>query len=300
MSAEWVSHALDRSEVGTRPRQAILGVAAFVTTWAVIEGLGALTFHRVTPLQTVFARYTVHLLVVLALWGRDRPWRTNKLRLQLVRSAMMLIMPVSFVFGVVRGHSVAWVLTIFWCAPLLVITFAALFAHERAKGPVWIAVLAGWLAAWVYFAPTGRPTLGAIVAGIGMSASFAAYVAMTRGLCHEPISTNLFYTALVPWFGLMPFIRFFWIAPTHMDYIGFAFVGAAGLLGLFALDRGAEAAPLSESAPLLDLQIGATMLITAIEGHTPVFSRMVMAAALVAMSLALSTLALRHRLVPTP
>lgn len=276
-------------------RQALLGVSAFVTLWAIIEIVAAAVFRRVTPLQTVFVRYSVHLLITLALWGRHAPWRTRMLKLQLLRSAMMLVMPVAYIIGVERGHAPAWIMTIFWCAPLLVVLFAVLFTGERASPTIWLAAAIGWVAAWLYFAPVGRPSLGTVVFGLAMAASFAAYIPMTRALSHEPLSTNLFYTAVVPWIALLPVMPKVWVAPAPAGIAGLLFIGAAGWVTLLAIDRGSEAAPVVDTAPLLHLQVGVTMVITVAEGHSPGFARVLPTAALVAAALLLSGIRLRTR-----
>lgn len=290
----------DRASDLYSPRRAIAGMATFVTSWAIIETVALLALRRATPLQTVFARYTVHLGIVLALWGRQAPWRTRALRQQLARSAMMLIMPASFVVGVSRGVPANWMWTVFWCAPLLVLAFASLVENERATASTWAAAAIGWVAAWVYYAPEGRPSRSAIVFGLAMAASFAAYIPMTRRLRHEPLRTNLFYTAVVPWLALIPALPRVWQSPTRLDVLGFVFVGAAGWICLLAIDRAAEAAPVADTAGLLPAQVAVTMLIAVAQGQAHGFVKLATAAALLVLTLFLASIGSRRQLTSEP
>jgi drug/metabolite transporter (DMT)-like permease len=269
-------------------RRAILAMSAFAGLWALIEFVGALAIHRVLAWQVVFVRYSVHLVIVLALWGRHAPWRTRRLPAQLVRSAMMLIMPASFVFAASRGVSTAWFMTIFWSAPLLVLFFAHVVERERATASTWAAAALGWIAAWLYYAPEARPSHSAIVFGLGMAGSLALYIAMTRGLRHESLRTNLFYTAVVPWAALLPVMPRTWVLPSPTEFAALLFIGAAGWVVLFAVDRAADAAPVSDTAPMLYLQIGITMLLVGAFGHHEGLRRLAAFTVVLAATLALA------------
>ena len=62
------------------------------------------------------------------------------------------------------------------------------------------------------------------------------------------MQANLFYTALGVFVALTPFMPSMWVMPTWHDAAVLFGIGALGLLGLWALDRAAAAAPLSLSA----------------------------------------------------
>ena len=176
---------------------------------------------------------------------------------------------------------------------MLVLTFAALIDRERAAVATWAAAALGTVAAWVYFAPTGVPSPGAIVFGLAMAGSFALYIPMTRRLREEPLRTNLFYTAIVPLVALLPLMPRVWVTPAFSELLGLAFIGAVGWSALLALDRAADAAPVSLTAPLLHLQVGPIMLFSFFAHDYPGPRRFAVAAALLIGTVALAWPALR-------
>lgn len=265
--------ALENPEAPASRRQAVVAVVVAVSVWALVDFVGSLALHRVSPWQTVFVRYTVHLCIVMILWGRQAPWRTHRLPTQLARSAMMLVMPAAFIIAVTRGAGSAWVMTIFWSAPLQLLVIATVFERERASSTLWFAAVLGWIAAWVSLAPHGPPSRGAIVLGVAMAGSFSLYVAMTRMLRDEPLRTNLLFTAVVPWTALLMLMPRVWVSLSPSEVAAMVFIGVGGLIGLLAIDRFTRAAPVSDTAPMLSLQVGVVMLLTALAGHRPTVLR---------------------------
>ncbi|HEY9228001.1 MAG TPA: hypothetical protein VIP11_15195 [Gemmatimonadaceae bacterium] len=262
MSPHATVFALDeRSPVAASRQRAAIVMLAFVTLWFVIEIVVAAAFRHVAIWEVIFVRYAVHLAIVLAMWGRKAPWRTRRLRYQLARSSLMLVMPGAFVLGTASAAP-EWINTIFWSAPAMVLVFAALLGGDRAARRTWAAAALGGIAAWLYFAPSGFPSPGAVLFGLASGGSFALYFPMTRRLRDEPLHTNLFYTAVVPWVGLLAFMPHVWATPAWPEVLALLFVGAGGWIALLLLDRAAEAAPVSSAAPLLHLQIGFSMLVS--------------------------------------
>ena len=282
----------------TSRTKAAAGTLGFAVLWAIIELVGVVGIHRVSAWQVVCTRYAVHLAIVLLVWGRHAPWRTRHLRSQLVRSAMMLVMPASFVIALSRGAPAPWVMTAFWSAPLQLLVFAVVLEHERPRTVTWIAAVLGWIAAWVYYAPDGAPSRTALVLGVVMAASLAIYVVMTRTLRDEPLRTNLFYTAVVPWLGLLAVMPMTWITPSPSEIVALVFIGAAGLVALLAVDRATDAAPASYTAPLLHAQIGMTALIALLANHHPGARRLALTALLLGATLALAAVGLGRTRTP--
>lgn len=279
-------------------------MVAFVALWAMVDGVAGTAIQHLFAWQVVWVRYSVHLLIVLALWGRrgpSAPWRTRHLRAQLVRSSMMLIMPASFAIAITHGATANMVFGIFWCAPLLVLAFASVISRERPSVRTWLAAGLGWAGAWLYLAPDGVPSRHVIALSVAMAGSFALYVVMTRELRAEPLRVNLFYTAVVPWVALLPMMPRDWVAPTHAEAVALLFIGAAGWLALLALDRAAEAAPVSDTAPMLTLQIASIAIFATLVHHGISPHRLLASAALVAAATALGWHAIaRPPMVKTP
>ena len=297
-------HAVARSGIATRTSSARWAVAmmlAFVALWALIETTAAVVLHHVLTWQVEWTRFTVHLLIVLAIWGRRgamAPWRTRKPRQQLVRSAMMLIMPASWAIAASRGDAASMMLAIFWSAPLLVLALAAVIERERMRVLAWLAAGLGWVGAWLFYAPEELPSAATIALSLAMAASFALYVVMTRGLRSEPMRVNLFYTAIVPWIALLPVMPRVWVTPAPGELAGLLFIGAAGWLGFVAIDRAVNAAPVSQTAPMLCLQIAGVAILAALTGHGPSFLRLAASTTFVGAAAALAWLALPRTASP--
>jgi drug/metabolite transporter (DMT)-like permease len=270
---------------------AVAMMLGFVFLWTLVEGAGIIALRGVGVWQTVWTRYTIHLLIVLAVWlrpGTPAPWRTTESKRQLLRSAMMLVMPASFALAIRQGFSSDSVFSIFWSAPLLVLAFAAMFG-ERPSSLAWVAAALGWVAGWLYHFTFAMP-LGVIPFALPMAASFAMYVVMTRGLRHDRLSANMFYTAVVPWLALTPLMIREWVPPSPLELLSLIFIGSAGWLALLAIDRAAKAAPVSHTAPLLPLQIVSTAAVMQLVLPSASFARLAASSALV---LATCVLALR-------
>lgn len=274
---------------------ALTAIGVFAFLWASIEAAGFVTLRNVGGWQVVFTRYAIHLAMVLALWGHRAPWKTRRLGFHLARSAMMLIMPASFLIAEAHGVSPGWMLAIFWCAPLLVVAMAATFAHEHVSLATCSAAMVGWAAAAAFYAPRGLPSLTAVVLGLAMAASFAAYVPMTRALRDEPLRTNLFYTAVVPWAVLLPFMPDVWFQPSRIELGGLTFIGVVGFLTLAALDRGVDAMPSADTTPFMVLQVLFTILFASTGEPLPTVHRLMVFAVLLVITLVLAWRGMRHK-----
>lgn len=231
---------------------------AFVALWAAEEALTARVVGRYGLPQIVWLRFVLHLLLLWALWGRRDPaslWRTKRPLYQLARSSMLVGMPAFWILGAQRGLAPALLMSVFWLAPLLILGLAHVLLRERVSRKVWLAAA---LACFGVFALTGphavpRPQL--LVFPLGMALCFSLYVVMTRSLRSEPTRTNLFYTGLGVCLLLTPWVAQNWITPSAPDLLVHAGVAVLGLGGLFALERLTAAAPVSNFAPLVYLQI---------------------------------------------
>ncbi len=231
---------------------------AFAALWAAEEALTGLVLARYSLSQVVWLRFVFHLVLVWALWGRRDVgllWRTKRPLVQFARASMLVGMPACWILGVQRGLAPSMLMSVFWLAPLLILGLAHLFLRERVSPTVWLVAA---LACGAVFALTGphampRPLL--LVFPLGMALCFSLYVVMARSLRTEPVAANLFYAGLGVCLLLAPLIPSNWITPTGPDLLIHAAVALLGLGSLFALERLTAAAPVSDSAPLMYLQI---------------------------------------------
>jgi len=238
--------------------------SVFALMWVLIEEVIAVQLRQPYALaQVVWSRYAVHLLVLLALfgWRREVPlWRTRRPWVQILRSMCMVVMPFSFIASLQQGTPANALWALFWVAPLLVVVIARRWSSEPAEAGsvqhlVWLCAgctLAAAVMLWPQLRPFDWPAPGIWpLAAAAMALSFAIYLVMTRSLRGEAVQTNLFYNGLGPFLVLTPFMPGIWVTPTLHDALVLLAIGGAGLVGLWAIDRGAAAAPLTLTAPAL-------------------------------------------------
>ena len=252
-------------------RYSMLLMIAFGALWALLEAVATHLTRSYSPFQVVWTRYAAHLAFMLAVWGWRQPvslLRTRRPLLQLARSALMIVMPASFVFGVMRGLSADTLMAVFWVTPLLILALSAMVLREAAPPALWLAAAAATAGAVLVLGPRPPPaSLSWLVWPLTMAGSFSLYVAMTRLLRSETTRANLFYTALGVFVVLSPVMLFVWITPSRHDLAVMVAIGLIGWVSLYCLDRMAAAAPVTESAPLAPTQVAVVAGVGLLAGH---------------------------------
>lgn len=257
-------------------RTSMLLMIAFVTLWAVVEVVAIPLFVRIPGYEVVWARYGVHLTLMLLIWGWREPavlWRTRRPLYQLGRSLLMLGMPASWIMAGEHGVGPSVLMTVFWCAPLIALALIPVVLKERVKPRYWVAAGVAYVGACFVTIPAVPSTLSGIVFPFSMAATFALYVVMTRSLRGETLRANLFYTALgvfVPLSFVMPTV---WVQPTLHETFVLVGVGVLGFGALLALDRSASTAPLSASVPLIYVQGPIMVALVAAVGYAQLDAR---------------------------
>jgi drug/metabolite transporter (DMT)-like permease len=133
--------------------------------------------------------------------------------------------------------------------------FAAVLLKERPTPGIWVCAAIVSMGALFCLPLYARPSLVAVAAALTASASFSLYTVMTRMLRGESLRLNLFYTALGVFAVLSFFVPTVWIMPTPHDALVMVLIGAVGLVALSALDRAAQAAPVSNGGTMVDTRL---------------------------------------------
>jgi drug/metabolite transporter (DMT)-like permease len=253
-------------------RVAVVLTCAFGLGWAIVEDVFGSRLHQTYDLmQIVWMRYAVHLLIVLNLWGWHRPsliWRTSRPVYHLLRSLMMLIMPLSFASSLTWGVPVSFTWALFWLSPLMVICLAVAWNHERPSRASWIGILLGSLGVLAVMAPRLPASPFAPLPPLLMALSFSVYVVMTRSLRTEHVEANLFYTAIGVFAALSLFVPSVWITPSLHDLAMMVGIGTVGFVSLLLLDQAVRWAPISATSPALYFQIAcASVIVMLTSGH---------------------------------
>jgi drug/metabolite transporter (DMT)-like permease len=152
----------------------------------------------------VWARYAGQMLVVTPFaWRNAGPgfWRTRRLGLQLLRSALLLGATVSF-FGALRYLPLAEGSAITFLAPIFVVVLSGPLLGERPNLARWVATAAGFCGILILVRP-GSAVFHPAALLLVLAALFnALYYLLTRKLVDENVHTTLFYSALVGTVGL--------------------------------------------------------------------------------------------------
>jgi drug/metabolite transporter (DMT)-like permease len=251
-------------------------MAAFTFLWTIVELLGGFLRQPYSPYQVVWTRYAVHLLFMIAIWGSrglQSLWHTPQPAFQGARSMLMVAMPAAIIQAMAGGGDFDAIWTVFWVAPLLVVTFASMWLGERPPIRLWFACVIALVGTSLMFGAHLPRHPKALLLSILSAVSFSLYVVMTRTLRSDSVRSNLFYTAFGVFVVLSPIVPRLWITPTGHDLAVLVAIGVAGFAGLYALDRAASAAEVSVSAPFIALQvafaIGAQALLS---HHVPAIS----------------------------
>src|SRR6476661_2427648 len=150
-------------------------------------------------LLVVWARYAGQMLVVTPFaWQRAGPgfWRTRKLRVQLLRSLMLVLATLGF-FGGLRYLPLAEASAITFLAPIFVVLLSWPLLHERATRARWVASVTGFVGIIILLRPGSAVMHPAVVLLIGAALANALYQLLTRKLLDESPHTTLFYSASV-------------------------------------------------------------------------------------------------------
>lgn len=226
----------------------IVGLACFAGMEAVAKYLIA---RGHSPVMVAWARYVVHLAILLLLLVRFRPAalvRTKRLGLQIFRSLLIVSLTVLF-FAAVKTMTLADATTILYAGPLLIVVLAGPVLGEQVGIHRWTGVVAGFVGVVIIVRPGGEFGWGAAMA-FGAAICYAAYAVSTRllGPTESPVST-VFYTAFVGSVPLSIAVPFFWSTPSVAELLWLVVPGVLGAVGHYVIFLGYRRAPASALAP---------------------------------------------------
>ena len=252
-------HALDAGVIKGIPL-VLAAVFCFAIMDTIAKYLGA--FYPVLAL--VWARYTVHMLIMLAWLGPSMKLnlvRTPRPRLQILRG-LFLVGSTCFFFQALRQMPMAEASAIGFMTPLLVTLLAVPILKEKISRRRWIAVIVGFIGVMIIIRPGGKVFSPAALLPLGTALCFSLYQIITRKLHAENPRTSLFYSALVGSLALTAVLLVgYWIVsfevatPTLWHSVLIVALGAIGGLGHLVLIRALRKAPASVLAPFYYTQL---------------------------------------------
>lgn len=239
-------------------RRGIMLMLLAVFCFAIMDATAKyLNRHYPAP-GLVWARYLVHLLMMLALFGR-------KMGLGLVRSAnpgwqvirgVLLMTSTLCAFTALKYLPLAETCAIGFVSPLLVTILSSTLLKEEVSRERWAAIVVGFAGVLIIVRPGGGLLTAASLLPLGAACCFSTYQIITRKIAHaDSPYVTLFYVALVGT-AIMTFaLPFAWQTPTPGDGI---LVIATGLLGggaHFFMIRALTHAPAALLAPFVYSQL---------------------------------------------
>jgi drug/metabolite transporter (DMT)-like permease len=232
---------------------AIVLICIFSFIWAFLEVLVQHIPGGYSIYQIIWMRYATHWVFMLLVFGPRYGKKliiTKRLGVQLIRSVMMLIMPVSYVLAT-NYASVQNILSIFWLVPLMVIVSAYLLLGERVSWVYWASGAFASLFLALLLHPDRHITFVGFLLAFIMALSFSLYVVMTGMLREEFRLTNLFYTAIGVIIPLSLGFTSFWKPLTPIAGGLMVLIGLLGFVVLWMLDKALEHTNVSVLAPFL-------------------------------------------------
>src|SRR5215470_12098894 len=152
----------------------------------------------------VWARYVGQMLVVTPFaLHRAGPgfWRTQRLGLQLLRSAFLLVATFCFFWGL-RYLPLAEASAIVFLAPIFVVMLSGPLLGEVPGRARWVSVVTGFLGIVILVRPGSAIFHPAALLLVVAALCNGLFLVITRKLVDENPYTTLFYSALVGALGL--------------------------------------------------------------------------------------------------
>lgn len=231
-----------------------LGIIYMVMTTLFFVSLDATAKFLIDTLpvaQVVWARFVFHLFFVGLLLGpRLLTYvRSNTIKLQLVRSALMVITNAMFFIGL-QFAALTTATSITFLGPIFVTILAIPLLGESVGIRRWVGVAFGFLGAMIIIRP-GSGVLGiAAIFFLGTAFTHACYQIMTRKIrAADHPYTTLIYTAVVGAVALSCIVPFQWVMPTLPQWGLMAVLGACGAVGHYFLIKALQAAPAAAVVP---------------------------------------------------
>lgn len=223
----------------------------------------------------VWARYTVHLVLMVIFFGPSRGramLATKNLPMQLIRGLLLLATSIS---GLVALHMLpmAETASLAFTSPLIATILAGPWLGERVGRLGWFTILVGALGAALISRPSSHLPLQGVLLVLASAVSFSFYQILTRKLSQtEDSVTMLFYTALVGAVCLS--VALPWIpqegALTWTHGMAMLSLGVYAGIGHFCVIHAFRHAPVSTLTPFMYVQlVWAALLGWLLFGHFP-------------------------------
>jgi drug/metabolite transporter (DMT)-like permease len=184
----------------SRPLLGVLFMCAACALFPIMNGFVKLLAATYDPLQIVWFRIVIHLVLVAMVFMPRMGlglFRTRRIGSQLVNSVMMLLSTLFF-FSAVKYVGVAEAISISFVAPLAVVFLAWPILGERITPMRVAAVVVGFVGVLVVIRPGSALFQWASVLLLGSAICYAIYQIIIRRLAGvDHPATSIFYSVLL-------------------------------------------------------------------------------------------------------
>lgn len=255
------------------PLYGILLILGAVMLFASHDGIAKYLTMLYPPMLVVWARFmtqTVLMLVVYAPHMGLDIVRTQRPKLQLVRSLSMILASICFVTGL-RYVPIGEATAVLFLSPLVITWLSARLLKERIRAGQWVAVVFGLVGVLVIVRPGSALFTPAILFPLGTSICMAVYQMLTRQVLatDHPVASN-FITSLVCFLLMSMTVTFFWQTPTWSIFLLVLVQGAFAMAGHMCMTHAYRYATAATLAPFTYAQILFAALVGLVFfGHVP-------------------------------
>lgn len=237
----------------SRPLLGVLYMGIACALFPVMNGIVKLLALSYDPLQIVWFRITLHLVLVAAVFlprlGLGL-FRTRQIGWQFVSSVTMLLSTLFF-FSAVKYVPVAEAIAVTFVSPLVVVFLAWPMLGERITPFRLAAVIVGFAGVLVVIRPGGALFQWASVLLLGSATCYSIYQIVIRrvaGVDHP--ATSIFYSVLLGAIIMSAILPFVWKTPASwQDWALLCSLGALGGLGHYCVARAMTYASANFVAP---------------------------------------------------
>jgi drug/metabolite transporter (DMT)-like permease len=204
--------------------------------------------------QITWARFTGHLIVMLAIFLPQHSWALLRTRwpvVQIGRSLLMLVSNLVFVMAI-GTVPLATASAIGFTSPLIVTGLSVPLLHEQVGWRRWSAVAVGFAGALMVIRPGSGFREPAVLLLLFSSFAYALYQIATRLVGrYDNAATGIIFAALFGSLGMSIAMPFVFVMPRSLlDGLLFGSLGFLGGFGHYLVIRAFQLGPAAAIAPL--------------------------------------------------
>lgn len=257
--SEQVSPPAVKAPGETKPLLGVSLIILAVFFFGCLELSAKLASGYMPPVQAVWARYMVHLVIMVVFLGPvlgRKLIRTERLPLQITRSVLLALTTMCQFTGL-KYLQMAELTVINFAAPFIVAALAGVMLGEKPGVHRWASILAGFIGVLIVIRPGIVQVHWAYFVVLSGTVGIALYLLTTRMVSQvDGAITSLFFTALIGAIVMSIALPFVWQTPTEPEgWLLMLAVGLFGAIGHFIFILGTKFAQGSLLAPFMYVQI---------------------------------------------